>query len=143
MKQAAIIKEQNLLNIILQKLKEAKFSIEFPEINYWQAQPTEKGINYLFFRDYEAFFKKENCQHKVSLPVEFTAVIFDNNAAIIGTNILLELIQLIGNNQSWGFQHMFTELIKREKHCETQGANSCEIVLEVLITYKTNSFYLE
>ena len=143
MKKAPIIKELELFNVILQKLKEAKFSIDFPEINYWQAQPTEKGINYLFFRDYEAFFKKDNGQHKVSLPVEFTAVIFNNNAAIIGSNILLELIQLIGNNQTWGFSNIFTELIKREKHCETQGANSCEIVLEVLISYKTSSFYLE
>ena len=138
-----VIKETELFAVILEKLKEAEFTVDFPVINYWQAQPTEQGINHLTFRDYEAFFKKENGQHKVTLPVEFTAVLFDNDAAILGTTILLELIQLIGKNQSWGFHQVFTELSKREKLCETQGANSCEIVLEVLITYKTNSFYLE
>ena len=143
MKKAAIIQEQELFTVILEKLKEAKFSVDFPVINYWQAQPTEQGINHLTFRDYEAFFKKENCQHKVTLPVEFTAVLFADDAAILGTTILLELIQLIGKNQSWGFPQIYTELSKREKHCATQGANSCEIVLEVLITYKTNSFYFE
>ena len=140
---AEIIREQEIFNQILEKLKQAKFSVDFPVINYWQAQPTEQKVNYLFFRDYEAFFKKENFLQKVTVPVEFTAVIFSEDAAILGTTILLELIQLIGLNQSWGFKQVFTELSKREKHCETQGANSCEIVLEVLVTYKTNSFYLE
>ncbi len=140
--QAAIIKEQELLAAILEKLQQAEFTVDFPVINYWQAQPTEQGVNHLTFRDYEAFFKKENLQHKITLPVEFTAVIFNKDAAILGTTILLELIQLIGKNQSWGFPQIYTELSKREKHCATQGANSCEIVLEVLISYKTNSFYL-
>ena len=138
-----LIKEEDIFNQILEKLRSAKFSVEFPVITYWQAQPTEQGKNYLFFRDYEAFFQRENLLHKVTVPVEFTAVIFAEEAAILGTTILLELIQLIGRNQSWGFKQVFTELSKREKHCATQGANSCEIVLEVLITYKTNSFYLE
>ncbi len=143
MKNAPIIKEQELFAVILKKLKQAKFSVEFPTINYWQAQPTEQNINHLFFRDYEGFFKKDNFQHKVVLPVEFTAVIFGKDAAILGTTILLELIQLIGQNQSWGFQGVFTELSKREKLSETQGVESCQVLLEILITYKTNSFYLE
>ena len=138
-----LIKEQEIFDAILEKLKAAEFSVDFPVINYWQAQPTEQRVNYLFFRDYEGFFKRQNQLHDVIVPVEFTAVIFAEDAAILGSTVLLELIQLIGENQSWGLKNVTTELSKREKHCETLGADSCEIVLETLVKYKTNSFYIE
>ena len=138
-----MIKEQEIFNSILTNLKDAKFSADFEVINYWQAQPTEQRVNHLFFRDYEAFFKRQNQQHEVTLLIEFTAVIFAEKVAILGTTILQELIQLIGGNRSWGLNGVTTELSKWEKHCETQGAYSCEIVLEVMVKYKTNSFYIE
>lgn len=138
-----IFSEVDLFRAIEKALNEGEFSTKFDVIKYWQANATERGANYLIFRDSEAFFKKENGKHRVALAIEFTAVIFDNDAAILGTTVLTELIQLIGRNESWGFKHVFTELSKREKFCETQGANSCEIVLEVLIKYKTNTFYLD
>jgi|GEM_PF-5571631 len=143
LKRNAVIKEDELFDAILNILKNHKFSVDFPEIRYWQATPTEKGVNYLIFRDGEGFFKRENGKHQVTVVVEFTAVIFGEDAAILGTTILRELIQLIGENQSWGFAYVFTELSKREKLGEIQGLNSCEIVLETLVKYKTDTFYLE
>ena len=137
------MKEQEIFEAILKRLKEAEFSVDFEVINYWQAQPTEQRVNHLFFRDYEGFFKRQNQLHEVIVPVEFTAVLFSEEAAILGTTVLQELIQLIGRNRSWGLKGVTTELSKREKHCETQGADSCEVVLEVMVKYKTSSFYIE
>lgn len=131
-----------LINVIAEKVTTIESESEIEIFEYWHPRKVEKGKNTIYFRDGETFYSRISQQHEAKVLVEFTGVIFDEQAAILGTRLLTELIKWVGKNKTWGFNSCNTELIRSEKFVDIQGEKSCEVVLETLIKYRTNLFHL-